>query len=383
MKKVTTIIGAVCMMGLLTFVSTSCKKNQENAGSSVQIVIPQAEEEIMDGRAYLNPSGSFFWNKNDQVRVYNLAADPIESTSSVFYKVGGTTHDPRAHFTGNSVGGPKDYDYRIFYPVQMVKDGFDDDAVLSALEQENRQTFTVSTKQKYSFFANEQHEISLIDPEAMPMAVKVHSLNTSANLQHMFGFLKFAIGANPGEIIVVDSIKLIENDMNITGEVSVKLDQVVGDELTNIANAYMLPQYRAVNETFLTEVVAPELTKLGWISGPVKGKEITLDCVYEHEDGETKGVTLVNTDGLTYFTFVVRPLACWNGFNLVMYIHNDDDENEPIEVVINRWNGNMTPTPGLVQEDDMVGDPNYKWAMEPKKIKTFSYPMPLRHSMLH
>lgn len=389
MKKVTTIIGAVCMMGLLTFVSTSCKKNEGKADMTIQVVIPQAEEESFDGeRAYLNPQGVFFWSKNDQVRVYNLAenANADQSQTSLFHKVGGTNQDALAYFQGPSVGPKQALAYRLFYPYNMVE-GTEEEIEAKLQEQENRQSFVVAKKQYYSFYETEQHMKSLIDPAAMPMATRIEKLNGPATLEHIFGFLKFAVGANPGENIVVDSIKLIDNMQHLTGKVTCQISNVVdGDgngqlDVNDVWNEFF-NRYHGYTPEFVQDVLRPIYQTLSWVPEPT-GYEITLDCVYQHEDGEVKGVQLRDDDGYNYFTFVVRPGACWNGFNLIMYVHNNANPTQPIEVVIDRWNGNIPATPGMVQPDDMVGQPNYLWTMAPRKIKTFTYPMPVSSDMFH
>lgn len=387
MKKVTTIIGAVCLMGVMTF-ATSCKKNDQKADMTIQVVIPQAEEETFDGeRAYLNPQGVFFWSKNDQVRVYNLAenANADESTTSLFHKVGGAIDDQVAYFQGPSVGPRKALAYRLFYPYNMVYGN--DEYIEEKLAQGNRQTFVVSKKQQYAYYETEQHLISLIDPAAMPMATRIENLNGPATLEHIFGFLKFAIGAMPGEEIVVDSVKLIDNDQHLTGKVTCQISNVVdGDDngkldVNDVWDEFF-DTYHGYTPAFVTGPLKSIYDDLSWVPEP-EGYAITLDCTYDHDGSGTKsGVMLNNQNGYTWFTFVVRPGACWNGFNLVMYVHNDADPANPIEVVIDRWNGNIPGTPGMAQLDDAT-ESNYKWAMAPRKIKTFVYNQPVSANMFH
>ena len=201
MKKVTRIIGAVCMVGLLVFVSTSCKKNQENGEMTINVSIPGVETE--GDRAYINEYGLFMWHENAQVRVYNLDTEDnsVNSKTAVYTKIGNVSTQI-ARFRGPSVGLKKAEGYRVIYPVNMIKGSSDE--VEQTLCNENRQTFDVSDRQYFhSYEIPGIHHYSMVDPEAMLMAMKLNKLTDEANLHHMFGVATFCLGAANGTTVVV------------------------------------------------------------------------------------------------------------------------------------------------------------------------------------
>jgi hypothetical protein len=347
------------MMGLLTFVSTSCKKNQENGEMTINVTMPTLE--TIGERAYITQYGAFMWHENDFIRVYNLAAEAnaIESTTNVFTKVGNNTA-PSARFRGPSVGAKKAEGYRIFYPINMVKGTSEE--VEMTLWNENRQIFTVADHQEFSSYEiPEVHHFSMVDPSAMPMAERMNKLTDNATLHHMFGVASFSLNAAVGTTVVVDSVVYEDLGFNITGDVSVKLHKVAVDNsqgtehnLNNVWAAYngMTPEFLAV--------LAEELDYLGWDPDEnTLGTTITMDCRYE-QDGELKGVTLGEYPYGTFFNFMLRPLAVSGGFNLTLYVHDGD----PIQ---------------LTDGDFEYGGPgvNPNWATKPgkRKIYTKSFPV--------
>jgi hypothetical protein len=364
MKKVTRIIGAICMMGLLTFVSTSCKKNQENGEMTINVVVSEYEE---DGeRAYIDPNLQFWWHEFDQVRVYNLAeeANADESATSVFTKIGNTTSTQTARFRGPSVGTKKAEGYRVFYPVKMVKNNDDDEMINATLWNENRQIFQVGKKQQYRYYQTTEHpHASMVDGNAMPMAINMESLTDAVNLKHVFGVASFLIRQNFGQNLVIDSIKLVDNFHNLTGDVSVKLTSVVAANMTYVSDQFFgrgepgdpdyIAGYHGFTQEYVDGVVAPALANLGWMPERT-GKEITLDCTYKHDDGETKGEALTTSN--TEFAISLRPLALSEGFHLLVYIQGVED---PIDLDDTKFYRNNSQTL------------DYTWAIKPKTFKRY------------
>ena len=318
MKKVTRLFGAICMMGLLAFVSTSCKKNQENGEMTINVSVPGFSTE--GDRAYITTDGLFMWHENDYLRIYNLAdeANASQSKTAVYSKIGNST-GPWARFRGPSLGARKLEGYRVFYPIEMVSGSSQE--IENNLKNENRQVFKVSDEQEFSSYNIEGvHHYSMVDPKAMPMAVRQEKLTDNAVLDQMFGVASFSLQAANGENMVVDHIVLEDKFFNITGEVSVKLHKVDTARLNGVMRAY-LNDYKGFTDAFVENVLAPELSWLGWYPTPGStDKIITMDCVYEHEDGETKGETLGINPAKTDFNFILRPLALSKGFTLTVYL---------------------------------------------------------------
>lgn len=317
MKKVTRIIGAICMMGLLTFVSTSCNKEKEEGQMTINVAVSGFEEE--GERAYINSNYEFMWHENDYIRVYNLAdeANADESATSVFSKIGNTT-GPTARFRGASVGAKKAEGYRLFYPIEMVKGTAEE--INLTLQNENHQVFQVSDHQQFEAYNTSDHHSSLVDGHAMPMAAKPEKLTDDVTLQQIFGVAAFQMRVSEDYqgSLVVDSIRLEDNFHNITGDVSLKLHTVDPAALTSVSNAFFTT-YQGFTQEYLDEVLTPALLDMDWmrLNG---GKEITLDCTYDH-DGGLNGQPVQVAPFYTEFAYMLRPLALSEGFKLYVYIH--------------------------------------------------------------
>ena len=154
MKKVTRIFCAICMMGLLTFVSTSCKKNQENGEMTINVAMPTLED--VGSRAYIKVYGTFYWHENDFVRVFNLAdeANAGDSKTAVYTKIGNNSVQV-ARFRGPSLGAKKAEAFRVFYPVNMIQGETED--IEALLHNGNRAEFTVSDHQEFHSYATADH----------------------------------------------------------------------------------------------------------------------------------------------------------------------------------------------------------------------------------
>lgn len=359
MKKVTRIIGAICMMGLLTFVSTSCKKEKENGEMTINVVVSEFEE---DGeRAYIDQYKKFWWHENDYIRVFNLAEEDEEgntdeSATSIFSKIGNDAPAQTARFRGPSVGSKKFYGYRIFYPVDMIPGTAEE--INTNLWKENRATFQVFDHQQYEAYETPDHHFSLVDGNAMPLAVQTEQLTQDVTLRQMFGVASFEISAGVNETIVVDSVKLTSIGHNITGKASVRLHDVDADALLLACNKFFAEPYQAFSEDYLNQVLRPTLGGIGW--RPSEGGDyIIMDCRYEQND-EVKGVQLQQFPNITAFNFLLRPLALCDGFNLTLYIH----DSEPVELTYNSFKYNDASL-------------NYDWAVRPKKIKRYKLNDPI------
>lgn len=358
MKKYTRIIGAVCMMGLLTFVSTSCKKNQENDETTINVVVSGLEEE--DERAYIDQNLQFWWHENDYIRVYNLADEEnaVESTTAVYTKIGNVSAQT-ARFRGPSVGPKKAHGYRYFYPINMVKG--DHDEINMNLWNENRQVFHVSDHQQFHYYETPYHHLSMVDPVAMPMAVAVNKLTDDATLKHLFGTASFRLSAAPGTTFVVDSIKLVDHYHNISGDFSLKLHEFHFEDYLNVWDQFF-NTYHGFTDEYYQNVILPLYESWGYddFFYGNSGREITLDCMYE-QDGAIQGVTL-GTNGYTHFNFMLRPLALSEGFTLTVYVHDGD----PIVLTDAEFRHQNQPL-------------NYTWAVKPGKIKSYIINYPINY----
>lgn len=360
MKKVTRIFCAICMMGLLTFVSTSCKKNQENGEMTINVAMPTLED--VGSRAYINVYGTFYWHENDFIRVFNLAdeANAGDSKTAVYSKIGNTSVQV-ARFRGPSLGAKKAEAFRIFYPVEMIQGETED--IEALLHNENRVEFTVSDHQEFNSYATADHHYSMVDPTAMPMAERMEKITDNATMHHMFGVAAFNINAGEIENLVVDSVKYEDNGFNITGKVSVKLHKVAVDDSQGTEHNLdsVWAAYNGMTPEFLP-VLAEELDYLGWdVVEGTTGTSITMDCcINEDESGEPCGIVLGTAPLGTNFNFMLRPLAVSEGFTLTVYVHD--------------------AAPVVLTQDDFEFGLNacdYTWATKPGKRKTYIKSFPI------
>lgn len=373
MKKVTRICGAVCLMGLLAFASTSCKKNQENGDMTINVSIPDIE--TVGDRAYIMQDGYFMWNENDQIRVYNLDNEANEfanSKTSVFTKIGNTTvHSAR--FRGPSLGVKQPEGFRVFYPVGMAKGTTEE--IEAGLKNYNRQTFVVSNEQVFwNYDIPGIHRYSMVDPSAMPMAVEMDKLTDHATLHHMFGVATFSIQApaSVNQPIVVERVVLKDKGFNLTGEVSLMLHRVAIDNSQGVEHNLdsvwdkFFSTYHGVTPAYVTEVLAPEFEYLGWMpDAATLGDEITLDCIHEHADGSEGGYAMLDNPQKTDFNFMLRPLALSQGFTVSLYL---EGFTEPVVLDENDF------TYGAFPCDAQWG---FSWGIKPGWRKTYVTKWPI------
>lgn len=364
MKKVTRILGMACMVGLLAFTS-SCKKNQDTAeGSSVEIAVPDAMVFDDGDRAYITTGGRFLWNAGDEIVVYNLSDQYAQSMRNVFHSISGN-NVPKAKFAGPSVGPKKLYGYRYFFPTEMIdweiNDGDGD------LEDHNREHFVVSHTQNYSKYTDGGHVASIMDPNAMPMACDpVEITSNTAMLAHIFGVASVQMRAEVGEDIYIKQVKLTDHMMHLWGKCSVCLHNVTEAQLNSLWAKYFNHQdeqfYQLFNSYFLASA---EEGGLAWMSEPgdivEERNSIIMDCVHKDAAGNNVFVKLENgnNNATTQFNFLLRPLACSEGF--IIEVTTSDDQ------VYTMTDYSYEVNSG----DEMVN--MRAWGMRPGYIKTFNY----------
>lgn len=295
MKKVMRMMGLACMAGLLAF--TSCKKNEDTAAANV--IMPPMSGVSMDGeRAYIDEEMHFLWHEKDYIYVYNLSDVYTESVVNVFENTSG--EGPVATFHGTEMGAPKTYNYRYFYPINMVSGDPDE------LADENRQTFTVDEVQQFEGYEAPGHPASAVDVDQMAMTINTDDLNAYAQLKHIFGMADIRLGGKSGKEVHVQSITINDNAYNLWGTASLKLHEVDMDILTSLLN-----EYKAGSTNFANDYATYVINTLGWEPNNDGGQSIILDCTV----GDPDGVELP-TGFKQYqdFFFMLRPLALSQGF---------------------------------------------------------------------
>lgn len=303
MKRNNRLFFAMCMAGSLALLASSCKKNEEN--NEVMISLPQMEEAgDFDGdRLYIdfNQNNTYKWNGNDEVMFYNLdAEDGTQTIKSVFTTTAAAEGATNALFFGDDLGAKKDH-FFVFYPTNKIVNG------TQSLDVDNYETFSVDDEQQYTLVKGKP----TVDPTAMAAACETENLK-SFTMKHIFGVLRLKLKG----VKTVQSLELIDNTHNPSGNVTLKLHEVNMTTFSNLMDAYA-SDYN--NSQLTPEDLAAYLQQLGYSSEP-EGKTITLDC------GD--GVALSETTQ-THFFFVLRPGALIDGFKVNVYF--TDGSNDAIE----------------------------------------------------
>lgn len=317
MKKTYRLFCTVCMAGALAFLASSCKKNDEKA--SFKLVLPEFEEAIGDpdeaDRAYIDFStNTFRWEANDQVMIYNIDNEG-QNTKKALYATGANAQgQSQAYFNyeDGTVLGEKEDHLFFFYPVSKIQNG------TAALDSDNREYFSVSRVQDYTL---DQAGNPTIDPNAMALACETEVISDNFNLKHIFGVCRLRLF---GADITVDSIQLVDNDMSLTGSVSMKLHEVNMNTFTELMGAYKLVNNGEpdLNPSFVNAWNEYK-AQLGYMPQG-NGNVVTLNC----HTNEVDGVELTRT-AQTVFYISVRPGAFIKGFTINVFA---DGETTPIEI---------------------------------------------------
>lgn len=292
----------MCMMGGFAVIFGSCKKNDDSA--TVSVNLPAFEEEA-DGKAYIdvNNGNSFKWNANDQIVIYNLDNQNGNNSEKAIYQTTANA-EGRASATFSYASGDvlsaKKYGYFVFYPVEKVSE--------NKLNEINYETFTVSNTQQYTMVGNN----TTIAPEGMAMACDLQSLSSSFTLQHIFGALRLKIKGTG----TVNRIEVIDENLNLSGTVGMKLHEVTMAKFTSLQNAYLAGGNDPFNNPNFMSVWNELKEDLSY-SSQGDGKMMTLDM------GD--GVALKGSNTETSFYIGLRPGALKYGYTLKLYLNGQSD----------------------------------------------------------
>lgn len=288
----------VASMALLAFVS--CKK-EDNKAVSFQAT---SSEFVVEGedRAYLDGDNCFVWEKGDQVKMFNLdLANAANSECANFAArtTGRTTvFDAVEQMTWESKGA-----FYSFFPAANVTPN---------LSNKNRAAFAVKPVQEY-YAPNGTPSFA---KDAMYCASKAEAVNIH---QAPFAFdnicgilrLKFydANGRTFRSIRVEDA-----NGMNLSGNVSLKVDKVYKDGLTELCNTLENVEYGS--EEWLSQLAQVKYDFGYHVDHDLPGEEypynkITLDL---GENGVALATTKANA---SVFYFVLRPMALQGGYRVI------------------------------------------------------------------
>lgn len=292
MKK---LLRGICLMGVVTLLATSCEKQQTNSmvyrGYSFDEKFEVENGNYENGsRAYIDENYRLKFEAGDQVMLFNVDSDNAANSQYALYVVEADSYQP--------IFAPYQPEERIddamktakyaFYPGNNVTK----DAAL--LANGNRATFKLKDVQEY--------REGKIGKEALYMAAKIDNEAETGNnfaFRNICGVLQMKFYTEDASK-VVKSITVTDSEFNLSGDVTLKVDQVDPAKMMELFRNYGSNQ----------AAVAEYMEQLGYETDAT-GKTITLDC--------GTGATLSNSaTSPTTFNFVLRPLALRKGFDMVI-----------------------------------------------------------------
>lgn len=306
MRRITRILGLLCMTAIVAVSASSCKKNKDNASFNIQL--GQLQGLNMDERAYIDvyDGCQMKWNLGDEIMIYNLASDYTQSEAKVYTNENGDRVALTTFTSNDPVSDRFDIGYFYFYPAYKASGN---------LQADNRETFTVANTQTYD-------ENTIFDPTSLVMAAEVENITDQVIMDHIFGFLNLKVTSNnPAHL---DNIVITDNSFNLSGEMSLKLPEVSAETFTELLN-----QCESGDPNY-AENLAAYLQQLGYESNG-DGKTITLDCGGTEINGTKK-----------YFFVSLRPGALLNGGTITFNFVEDDME----PTVLNIEPGQFIVKPG-------------------------------------
>jgi hypothetical protein len=342
MKK--KIIYAVCMMGLIAVVATSCKKKEETATYAAQI------ECLEDGgvfgveeRAYMDPSTfTVYWNTGDEIKVYNIKDNYLQTITEIYTVDQGNTTS--SHVTGASVG--TNSVFYAFYPASMCKTG-------EHLLEGNYEVFELSDEQPLATpggawtFCN----------TSLPMAAKCVDHKTF-DFKNIFGVARFrltASGTDQGGTWRIAGLKVVDNHFHLSGQVTLKPHKLNSDKLTQIMSAFK--GGADLNNIGLYNSYVLSHTGDGLGYSAQGGGNYVIYSLLDRPGGGLE-VSAANNQSVDILVSL-RPGALAYGFKLYVYVYQGlnvpTSLSDCVEVEIDRWNTE-----------------NRNFVSEPNKIKTFT-----------
>jgi hypothetical protein len=305
MKK---LLRGACLMGVVALLATSCNKQKTESmvyrGYSFDT---KFDVEYAEGvRAYIDTDYKVKFEAGDQVMLFNIDDENAANSECALYVVDADSYQPtfapyQADVTISDEMKSAKY---AFYPGNnVIKD-------LNVLANENRATFKLLPTQNYRVVDGN----AVIPQEALYMAAKIDRADeTNFAFRQICGVLSMKFYSPSGK--TVKSIAVTDNNMSLTGNVTLKVDQV--------DPALMMELFRNYPSN---EVAVAEYKDQVGYSVQGSGNTITLDC----GTGVALGTTATAANN---FMFVLRPLAFVNGFD--MTITFSDNSTKTLNVTSN------------------------------------------------
>ncbi len=287
MKK---LVKGICLLGVVALVATSCNKQETTAKvyrgvNFDETFVVETGNGFDGGRVYIDDNYRVSFEEGDLAMFFNVDDADAANSQAALYKV--TTAGNNPEFEPNQSDVTIDDEMMdakyAFYPGQNV----DKDQ----LANENRAIFKLDPVQNY--------RAGKISKDALYMAAKIDNADNDVfAFRNICGVLVMKFYSPSGK--TVENIAITDNNLNLTGDVTLKVNKVDPAELMDF--------FRNFDSATAAEIAALK-DDLGY-SVDVSGNTVTLDGI-----NTTLGTTAADAET---FYFVLRPLACMNGFDMVI-----------------------------------------------------------------
>ena len=283
-------------MGVVALLATSCTKKEDKAmvyrgySYDAQFEVEAANYDAPT-RAYIDDTYRMMFEANDQVMLFNIDNTTPANSECALYVVEADGYQPTfaPYEAGVEISDEMMDAKYAFYPGNnVVKD-------MAVLANENRSVFKLLPVQQY----REIGGTPVIGKEALYMAAKIDNpTETNFAFRNICGVLVMKFYSPTAK--TVTSIEVTDNNVNLTGDVTLKIDKVDPAEMMDLFRNY--PGNESAINDYKDEV--------GY-SVETSGNTMTLDC----GTGVTLGTTAADANT---FYFVLRPLALLNGFDMTI-----------------------------------------------------------------
>jgi hypothetical protein len=303
MRKVSTIIGTVCMTVLMAVSASSCKKNDTKALSSIDCTLPSIEgvSPLEEEKAYIDMmDGQIKWCENDKLMVYSIDEDYTKSQTTIFDLDPRSIGQSNGHFSGTELEAGS-VGYFMFYPAGKAS---------PSIGANNRAYFNVTATQEHTtdLYAGTSYAGRIFEDHGCIVAASTCNHAADGTLNHIFGYLSLRLKDSAGSGRKVNSVTITDLNHYLTGTISVEIPKLSW----NFAAAMKTlgQQYKAgTNLSTYAATLNDYLHQIGYIPEQV-GHTMTLDC------SATGGVEIINKN--KYFMMAVRPGALMNGFTVIV-----------------------------------------------------------------
>lgn len=321
MKKVTQIIGMMCMAAVLAIGASSCNKDKTKMVSSFDFTLPAVEGEnpFDDSKAYIDMlAGAMRWYDGDQIMVYTIDEDVTNSRAAVFNAEAGITGAAQAHFTGTPLAEGS-YGYFAFYPASKAS---------TAIAAGNRASFNVDATQTFEvdvLAGTARAGLVFTDPKSFVGAATCDVIRpyVSANLKHIFGYINVRVKDTNTTGRRVKSVTITDNHMHLTGSISVSIPALKSADLDAMKQLGVNYNSNGDAEAYTTGLQS-KLREIGYMSDPV-GNSVTLDVSAAND-----GMGALINGSYKYFLMPLRPGALMDNFTVTLKFMDGGDD-----VVIN------------------------------------------------